>query len=124
MNWDRLAEEPEEYSGRRDRESSDESPYRCLRAAGFVGLTSLLLFNAVAISRIQGDMETRVAASEAATMARITELERQVAVLRAANSHLDFRESSSSSGGSSSSSSIISSVEARDTTQHCFRCLG
>ena len=43
-------------------------------------------------------------------------------LMRLETSHVDA--SSSSSGGSSSSSSIISSVEARDTTQHCFRCLG
>ena len=75
------------------------SPMGCIRVAGWLIVGSLLLFNAVAIARIERDVEARVETAQAATNIRLRRLEREVAALR-----------SEQGGGSSSSSSSSSSA--------------
>ena len=49
------------------------SPMGCIRVAGWLIVGSLLLFNAVAIARIERDVEARVETAAVETEARIDE---------------------------------------------------
>ena len=85
MDWAPLPER----DGEDGREQSSYTPAQCIRAALLVGLGGLLLFNAIGLARIEGDMAQRVAASEARANLRLTALEQQMSLL------LDARDPSS-----------------------------
>ena len=122
MDWDRariLDDYDERRRGGSDSEASGAaSAGGCLRVAAGAVFGFLLLFNAIAISRVQQDVETRVAAAEAATMARLTALEREVALLRADPSRIHSAVAADmargSDRGSSSSRSSSSSSGSRE----------
>ena len=65
MDWDQLADSDDPYERKR-AEEREAAPFRWLGALAWIALGFFVIFNSVAIARIQGDMEARIAASEAA----------------------------------------------------------
>ena len=88
MNWERLDGGNDEGFVTRQQHGDDPpgasrtSPLGYVHAALYLAAGGLLLFNAIGLARIEDEVERRVAVSQAATNARLRELERQVVELR------------------------------------------
>ena len=88
MDWDRNWRQLEEAEAQDPQQSHAReagfayTPFGCVRVALWLAGGGLLLFNAISIARIEGDVERRVAEATASTKARLQSLEREVVALR------------------------------------------